>query len=139
MLTQLFYVSKRSLNCNDVEIEKILQSSVRNNAKANVTGVLLYSEKKFLQCIEGEFETIIALYDKIKQDPRHYDTVMLGIMPIKERSFPAWQMAGKSIDLNKIDFKTRMSNSERAEFEEILEGKTRSSERIAQIIKLFFK
>ncbi|MDW8295851.1 MAG: BLUF domain-containing protein, partial [Raineya sp.] len=82
---------------------------------------------------------ILALYDKIKLDERHKDAVMLGLLPIKERSFPSWQMAGKSVDLNKIDFKSQLSSEEREEFENILAGKSSSAERVAKIIQLFFK
>lgn len=139
MLAQLFYVSKRSPKCSDEDIEKILQVSVENNAKKNITGVLLYSKEKFLQCIEGELNNLLALYDKIKLDKRHSEAIMLGLIPIKERNFPSWQMAGKSVDLNKIDFQSQMSAAEREEFEDILSGKARSAERVNKIIQLFFK
>lgn len=139
MLAQLFYVSKRSPKCSDEDIEKILQVSVENNAKKNITGVLLYSKEKFLQCIEGELSHLLALYDKIKLDSRHSEAIMLGLVPVKERNFPSWQMAGKSVDLNKVDFKSQMSAAESEEFESILSGKASSAERVSKIIQLFFK
>jgi len=54
MLSQIIYVSVRNANCSDEEIQKILESSNRNNGKLDITGVLLYSRNKFLQVLEGE-------------------------------------------------------------------------------------
>lgn len=64
---------------------------------------------------------------------------MLGLVPVKERNFPSWQMAGKSVDLNKVDFKSQMSAAESEEFENILSGKASSAERVGKIIQLFFR
>jgi hypothetical protein len=138
MLTQLVYVSNRSKFCTAKDIEQILESSVRNNQKKNITGVLLYSDKKFLQCIEGNYEDLKNLYDKIKQDKRHYNPIMIAFVPIRERLFPVWQMAGKSVNLEQVNFTNRMNASEESEFRKILEGETSNSERVSALIKKFF-
>jgi hypothetical protein len=138
MLTQLVYVSNRSKFCTAKDIEQILESSVRNNQKKNITGVLLYSDKKFLQCIEGNYEDLKKLYAKIKQDKRHYNPIMIGFTTVKERLFPAWQMAGKSVNLEQVNFTNRMNASEESEFRKILEGETSNSERVSALIKKFF-
>jgi len=39
--------------CDDSEIDKILDSAKRNNPGLDITGVLLYTEKKFIQYLEG--------------------------------------------------------------------------------------
>ena len=138
MLSQLVYVSKRSSQCSEKDIESILEASVENNKKANITGVLLYSKDKFLQCIEGEFKQISSLYEKIKKDKRHYDAVMIALNPTKERNFPSWQMAGKSVDLDRVDFKNQMSYQEQKEFEDVLEGKASTSQKVSMLIQRFF-
>ena len=43
-----------------------MESSIRNNGKIDISGVLLYSDQKFLQVLEGEHKQIIELYDTIK-------------------------------------------------------------------------
>ncbi|MEQ9165113.1 MAG: BLUF domain-containing protein, partial [Fulvivirga sp.] len=48
MLSQLVYVSNRKPNCTEEEIEKILASCKKNNPPLNITGILLYSDKKFI-------------------------------------------------------------------------------------------
>lgn len=138
MLSQLIYVSKRTKDCYERDIEQILEQSVFNNQKSGVSGVLLYSQSRFLQCIEGDFRTIMTLYEKIKRDNRHYDPNMLSLIPIAERAFPSWQMAGKSLDLDKMDFKKRLSLAEQNEFEELLSGQRTDGARITKLIANFF-
>lgn len=138
MLSQLVYVSKRSPRCSEQDIENILEASIRNNQKDNVTGVLLYSKEKFLQCIEGDFKQLSTLYEKIKKDKRHYDAVMIALNPVKERNFPSWQMAGKSVDLDRVDFKNQMSYQEQKEFEDVLAGKESTSQKVSMLIQRFF-
>jgi hypothetical protein len=138
MLSQLVYVSKRSPQCNKKDIDSILEASVQNNQREGITGVLLYSKEKFLQCIEGEFRKLSALYDKIRKDKRHYDATMIALNPVQKRSFPSWQMAGKSVDLDRVDFKNQMSYQEQKEFEDVLSGKVTHSQKVSMLIQRFF-
>lgn len=138
MLSQLVYISVRSAECTDKEIEKILESSIRNNGKIDISGVLLYSDQKFLQVLEGEFKQIIELYDTIKEDKRHKNVVMLSLGSIKERNFPSWQMGSKKISLDDVDFNTRMTDEDKQEFKSILSGKKEQSQKVIDVIKKFF-
>jgi len=138
MLSQLVYVSKRAGHCQEQDIEQILESSVRNNQQSDVTGVLLYSKDRFLQCIEGEYRTLNALYARIKEDERHYDATMIALTPIPKRAFPSWQMAGKSVNLDKVDFKNQMDASDQREFEALLNGQKSDGKRVAHLIERFF-
>jgi hypothetical protein len=79
MLSQIIYVSVRNANCSDEEIQKILESSNRNNGKLDITSVLLYSRNKFLQVLEGEKDLILELYNKIKLDERHKNVIMISV------------------------------------------------------------
>ena len=138
MLSQLVYVSQRKANCTDAEIEKILDACKRNNAGLDITGVLLYSDTHFVQYLEGNQKQIIGLYDKIKEDDRHKSAVLLINTPIKERSFPSWQMGAKKFDQKTIDFKTDISSEDRVVFDSVLSGKTQKDERAVGIMKKFF-
>jgi hypothetical protein len=61
MLSHLIYVSNRAQNCTQSEIEKILESCKKNNVQYDITGVLLYSDTKFVQYIEGQYKEIMGL------------------------------------------------------------------------------
>lgn len=135
MLSELLYISFRQPSCTDEDVKSILEQSVKNNGKQNITGVLLYSESKFLQVLEGENEQILALYDNIKTDPRHKKVLMLSLKPLKERFFPSWQMAGKEMDSG-YEFLSNLQGEEKQEFQQLLEGET-SNNAVKMIAKLF--
>ena len=137
MLSYLVYISVRKSNCTEEEIEKILAACKRNNGKFDITGVLLYSEKQFVQYLEGEYREIFELYDKIKEDDRHKNIVLITSSTIKERSFPSWQMGAKKIDLNEIEYKTDITPEEQKEFGKILSGQ--ESNMALSLMKKLFK
>lgn len=139
MLSHLIYVSNRSQNCTEAEIEKILNACKKNNVKYDITGVLLYSDSKFVQYIEGEYKEIMGLYDKIKDDKRHSNPVLLTSAPIPSRSFPSWQMGAKKFDNASIDFKTSVSDDDRKTFESMLSGKSADETKAISLVKRFFK
>lgn len=139
MLSHLIYVSKRAAICTEAEIEKILASCLKNNKSADVTGVLLYSKTHFLQYLEGEYNEISTLYDKIKLDQRHQSAMMISSAPISSRSFPSWQMGAKKFDSDQIEFQTDLNGEEKKVFDSILSGQEQNNEVSISLIKKFFK
>jgi len=138
MLSQLVYVSNRKPSCTDQEIEKILASCKKNNPSLDITGVLLYSDTKFIQMVEGDSKVITTLYDKIKTDSRHSNTRMISYGPIKERAFPSWHMGARKISGSEVDFKTEISTEDKSIFSSILQGKEENGARVLNLLKKFF-
>ncbi len=138
MLSQLVYVSNRKSNCTEEEIEKILASCKKNNPPLQITGVLLFSDAKFIQMVEGDSKVITGLYDKIKLDSRHSNTVMLSYGPIKEKSFPSWHMGARKIAGSHVDFKTDITKDDEVIFNNMLNGREESGMKILGILKKFF-
>ena len=92
MLVRLMYVSRAADSVNQNELVAILKKSKGNNVGLGVTGVLCFSAGIFLQVLEGGRSTVSALYNKIANDPRHHDVVLLSYEEIGERSFAGWSM-----------------------------------------------
>jgi hypothetical protein len=138
MLSQLVYVSNRKSNCTDAEIQKILESCKKNNPSLEITGVLLYSDTKFIQLVEGNSKVITGLYDKIKGDNRHSNTMMISYGPIKDRAFPSWHMGARKIEGSSIDFKTAITNEDKNIFNNILSGKEENGTKVLGLLKKFF-
>jgi hypothetical protein len=138
MLSQLVYVSNRKSTCTQSEIDKILASCKKNNPALDITGVLLFSDTKFIQLVEGEAKIIMDLYDKIKKDPRHSNPMMISYNPISEKTFPSWHMASKNILKNEVDFKTDISKEDKAIFNSILNGKEENGQKVLNLLKKFF-
>jgi uncharacterized Fe-S cluster-containing MiaB family protein len=91
-LVHCIYTSAGTRNFKNDEIITILRKARINNAKLNVTGILLYDSGSFFQIIEGKQNTIAELYEKISQDERHAHVTKVIIEPIEERSFSEWTM-----------------------------------------------
>lgn len=137
MLSQLVYVSNRKPNCTQEEIDKIVESCKKNNPGLNITGVLLYSDTKFIQLVEGEANTITALYDKIKKDVRHSNPIMISYNAIKERAFPSWHMGTKQVGTD-VQYLTEISGEDKDVFTALLNGKEENGQKVLNLIKRFF-
>jgi hypothetical protein len=74
-----------------------IQSSLRNHL-LGVTGLLLYSDGNFMQCLEGPKAAIDSLMRSITSDSRHFGLVVLCYDEIQIREFPDWDMAIRSPD-----------------------------------------
>ncbi len=138
MLSQLVYVSNRKPTCTQSEIDNILASCKKNNPSLNITGVLLYSDSKFIQLVEGDAKVIMSLYDKIKLDTRHSNPMMISYGPIKEKSFPSWHMGTKKILGNEVEFKTDITVEDKTVFNSILSGKEENGQKVLSLLKKFF-
>jgi hypothetical protein len=92
-LYSLVYVSTalRPLSLND--IGRLLERARQRNVDQDVTGVLLYSEGNFMQCLEGPAARLAAVYECIKSDSLHFGVIDLVREPISSREFSEWSMA----------------------------------------------
>ena len=72
MTYTLWYVSKAAERLNETAIEDIFLTTLSNNTRKGIHGILLHGMGDFFQVLEGDKEAIEALYeDEIKEDPRH--------------------------------------------------------------------
>lgn len=99
-LFHLIYVSTLHASVSGDGILSILDSSVKNNKTAGVTGMLLLSSSNVIQVLEGKAEVIGDLFQRIVEDPRHYDITELIREPIASRSFPEWSMGYRNLNLS---------------------------------------
>jgi hypothetical protein len=91
-LIHLIYVSTASIDYDDDELDRMLESSVRHNTSQHVTGMLLYARGNFIQVLEGEDTAVDETYDRIAKDPRHKGLIVIEREPIKKRDFDQWNM-----------------------------------------------
>jgi len=91
-LTRLVYTSTISGDFKSDDIEVILEEARHHNNKANVTGMLCFNRKYFLQCLEGSRSAVNKTYHKILNDKRHSNIIMLDYKEIDFREFSNWSM-----------------------------------------------
>ncbi|WP_230688410.1 BLUF domain-containing protein [Hymenobacter jeongseonensis] len=91
-----YHVLYRSLATQpftETQLEDLLASARPFNAANQLTGLLLYSEGRFVQVLEGPEAAVRALYARIQQDPRHNHVVTVSEGPGPGRRFGEWGMA----------------------------------------------
>lgn len=91
-LTRLVYTSTIEDNFSPQDIEAIIEIARKNNKKHNVTGMLCFNRKYFLQCLEGSRTQVNKIYHNILNDPRHSNIIMLDYKEISTREFCEWSM-----------------------------------------------
>lgn len=140
MYSNLLYVSIRSPKCTDKEIKRILEESERNNPEKEITGVLLYTSNRFVQFLEGTYDSIKKLYDKIRQDDRHRNVMLISLKKnaSDERVFPGWAMGGKAVDDQKVSFESQLTEGQTKAFESILNGKEKDHRLMVKTIEKIF-
>ncbi len=92
-LAQLVYVSRRTKNLKPEDFPALVSKSSKNNARMDVTGVLICLGQNILQVLEGDPEQITPLYEHIAKDQRHSHVQMLICKNVAKRMFPEWGMA----------------------------------------------
>ncbi|SHI76721.1 BLUF domain-containing protein [Aquimarina spongiae] len=81
MFLTICYISNASEKLTDQDIETLLLDAKVFNNQNNISGILIYSDFTFFQVIEGEYNIIKSLFERIEQDYRHYN--ILKILEIK--------------------------------------------------------
>ena len=115
MLVRLMYASRATDSVDQEVLSAILKKSKANNPDLGVTGVLCFSGGIFLQVLEGGRSPVSALYNRIANDPRHRDVVLLSYEEIGERSFASWSMG--QVNLNRLNPGLLLKYSERPELD----------------------
>jgi len=91
-LDTLLYVSELT-NFDAGEIDSICHQSRANNARDDITGLLVFDGQAFCQFVEGPRDAIAALLERLERDPRHVEMRVLQHGPVASgRRFPAWRL-----------------------------------------------
>lgn len=112
VLAHLLYISEAVKPLTREQLEALCEASAANNAEKGITGVLFYSASHFVQLLEGDAETIHALFEKIAVDPRHQRVRLLVLRPAEKRVFSDWNMGLLDLD--------DRSDRERRDLEELV-------------------
>ena len=92
-MISLVYVSAARTLFGPQQLSDLLAQSRRDNKARDVSGMLLHADGNFMQALEGDEETVDALYAKIARDPRHGHVKTLIREPLTKRVFADWSMA----------------------------------------------
>lgn len=99
-MLQLTYISTAREAVSAGDLQRILATSRRNNARDGITGLLFFDGKRFMQALEGEDDRVAAAFNRIKGDPRHAGVVVLSRREVEEREFGPWSMESRGAPLH---------------------------------------
>ena len=91
-MRRLLYISTARRPLERTELEDILRTSRRNNAGIGVTGLLVVGGRRFLQLLEGSDDAVAGIFERIRQDERHFAVVTLSDRIVESRLTPNWAM-----------------------------------------------
>ncbi|MFK8013927.1 MAG: BLUF domain-containing protein [Gammaproteobacteria bacterium] len=91
-LIQVTYISKSAQEFDDATLGKLMRHSRRNNARRDITGLLVMQPPRFIQVLEGAPEVVRALVEVIECDTRHTNFEVVSERAIRDREFGCWRM-----------------------------------------------
>ena len=91
-MRQLVYTSIATADFAEGDLFRIVSQSARKNGDIGLSGFLLYSNRRFLQLLEGPADQISALYGVIQSDKRHCDCTVVLDEQIAHSAFSKWSM-----------------------------------------------
>lgn len=92
-LVRLIYGSELAVGHGPNDISDILMESRDYNPSHDISGLLCYDMRYFLQWLEGERSAVNSLYARILKDPRHTGAEIIEYADIDSRTFGDWSMA----------------------------------------------
>lgn len=98
-MLRLIYSSHATREMTVQDLEEILAVSRARNALAGITGLLMYRDGIFLQCLEGNEGAVRDTYARILRDSRHHRVLHLIEERMDRRSFPDWAMEFRRPDM----------------------------------------
>ncbi len=102
---ELIYTSLARREMNDQDLTELLIQSRDKNRRLNITGILVYHNREFMQLLEGTHQAIFDLYETIIKDERHKRVLLHWDGEIDKRNFTEWSMAflnTKNIDTTSL-------------------------------------
>lgn len=92
MLIRLVYASTAQSGVDLREFKRILLQAQANNHRRDLTGMLAFNSKIFLQVLEGSRDQVNDLYPKLMRDLRHKIVTLLNYKEIEERHWANWSI-----------------------------------------------
>jgi len=131
---RLMYLSTSTVKFTDEDYEVLLDVARKNNQEKGVTGLLIIKGRSFLQCLEGNKEDVLYIYEKIEQDDRHKDIIKVVEEEDEKRYFPNWSMGYKNFGHLDVVNSEKLIN-----FSKIENIRNLSSDLISDVFKEFIE
>ena len=92
-LYSLVYTSTASRPLSKSDLERILTNARARNLEEQVTGLLLFTQGKFMQYLEGPQSGVLKIFEIIKQSRLHEQIAEVSRQNLAVREYGDWSMA----------------------------------------------
>ena len=89
----LIYRSVAEERFSNAEVYQMLSDARDFNAEHDITGCLLFHNRRFLQLLEGKKDKVHHLFSLIESDSRHKNIEIIQTEEKTDRLFNKWSMA----------------------------------------------
>jgi hypothetical protein len=96
-LLHISYVSRIGTDMHLAELMGEMERFRTRNLALGVTGCIAFEGHRVMQILEGPEAAVMALFDKIKADPRHADLEELEHKTVERMSFRYWGMVRRPL------------------------------------------
>ena len=77
-------------------LKSIEETSKKNNAELDVSGILIGNKTGFMAVLEGDGKSVNHIFNKIQNDTRHSEIELISYDRITKKEFPDWSMKSLS-------------------------------------------
>jgi len=98
VLCHLVYRSTAAIPLRDHDLAELLADARNKNEGKDITGMLLYKDRRFIQLLEGHEDCVLETFERIRRDERHQDVELLWLRYAQFRDFPDWTMGFQNAD-----------------------------------------
>ncbi len=132
-LTQVFFVSTATHPASNPGTRDLIEATRRRNPRNNITGVLLRTDRLYIQIAEGSEDDVERLMSAIRRDSRHWDIREWPKRQTTRRAFANWE-ARRDLQLRA----EQLAGEARAQqgnlpFEDLIEKLQHLSDRVEQV------
>ncbi|NML63788.1 BLUF domain-containing protein [Hymenobacter sp. RP-2-7] len=86
-------MSEATANLSEAALLTLLQQAWAEHQRAQLTGLLLYRDGRFLQILEGPETPLREFFSRVAADPRHGKLELLADGPKPVSDFQDWHMS----------------------------------------------
>lgn len=101
-LVHCVYCSAATKDFTAPDLASLLAECREKNSKAELTGMLLFSDGTFFQVLEGDRPVVESLLVRLTKDKRHERVTRIILEPIEERAFAQWTMGYSAISKKEL-------------------------------------
>ncbi len=91
-IIQLAYTSHATIDFDEDSLTTLLRQARKINGELGITGLLIFGDDAFFQVLEGNADSVIALFNQIRIDQRHQEVREIYRRNVQNRSFTTWRM-----------------------------------------------